>query len=67
MTAPLTTLVPDDALVHTVAAEAAAAGLHLICNGRRSVISPIVPPGWFKIAVQIDPQPTQEEAPPCAA
>lgn len=53
--------IPDESTVLAAAEQAAAAGLHLICNGKRSCISPIVPPGWFKVAVKI--KPTQETAP----
>lgn len=63
--APMVAIVPDDADVFAAAEEAAAAGLHLICNGRRSCISPIVPPGWYKLAIKIKPanNPSQEAAP----
>jgi|GEM_PF-5165625 len=53
--------IPDESTVLAAAEQAAAAGLHLICNGKRSCISPIVPAGWFKVAVKI--KPTQETAP----
>ena len=67
--APMAAIVPDDADVFAAAEEATAAGLHLICNGRRSCISPIVPPGWFKIAVRIKPATTttSQEATLCHA
>lgn len=44
---------PADALLDDCAQAAQARGMHLIGNGRRIVVSPIVPPGWFKIAVKI--------------
>ena len=49
-------IIPEETEVLAAAGQAAAAGMHLICNGKRIVISPIVPPGWFKVAVKIKPQ-----------
>lgn len=49
-------LFPADALLDDVAKAAAARGMHLIGNGQRIVASPIVPPGWWKIAVKTKPQ-----------
>lgn len=63
MTPPL----PDDITVLDAANQAADAGLHLICNGRESRISPNVPPGWFRIAVKIKPTTSTPEGIPCAA
>ena len=61
-------IVPEESEVLAAAQEAAAAGLHLICNGRRSAISPVIPPGWFKIAVKLKPQPVpHQEQTQCAA
>ncbi len=63
--AEIISLVPDDAALFAVAEEAAAAGLLLISNGRRSAISPTVPPGWTRIAVR---QPaTAPNCTPCSA
>lgn len=45
------TLVPDDALLFDVARQAAAAHVHLISNGTRYALSPIVPAGWHKVPV----------------
>ena len=45
-------IIPDNATVLSAATEAKAAGMHLISNGKRTVVSPIVPPGWFKVAVK---------------
>lgn len=45
-------IIPDTATVMDAARQAKASNLHLICDGKRTVLSPIVPPGWFKIAVK---------------
>lgn len=67
----MTPSLPDDITVLDAAHQAADAGLHLICNGRESRISPIVPPGWFRLAVKIKPAPsapaTNPGSLPCAA
>lgn len=67
----MTTDLPDDITVLDAAHQAARAGLKLICNGRESRISPIVPPGWFRLAVKIKPAPsaptTTPGSLPCAA
>lgn len=55
-------LFADDALLSEVADAAAARGWHVITNGQRMVVSPIVPPGYTKVAVK-----TKPEALPCAA
>lgn len=44
-------ILPADTPVLDAAQQAAAAHLHLITDGRRSVLSPIVLPGWHKLAV----------------
>jgi len=44
--------VPDNALVLEIAIQAKADHLYLISSGKRSVLSPLVPPGW---KVLIDP------------
>lgn len=46
---------PADAFLDDLAKAAAERGMHLIGNGKRIVVSPIVPPGWWKIAVKIKP------------
>lgn len=43
------TLVPDDALLFDVAQQAIAQHLHLISNGERYALSPIVPSGWHVV------------------
>lgn len=42
----ITVIVPDEAQVLEIARMAQAQHLHLITNGQRSVLSPIVPDGW---------------------
>lgn len=49
-------IIPDQATVLEAAQQAAAAHLHLITDGRRSVLSPIVLPGWHKLGVRIKEQ-----------
>ena len=44
---------PDEALLDEVAQAAKARGMHIISNGKKTVVSPIVPPGWTKIAVKV--------------
>lgn len=47
---------PDENLSAADLAEAAKArGMHLIHNGRRVVISPVIPPGWQKLGVFVKP------------
>jgi len=65
---PITILIPEETDLIEAAGQASAAGLHLLCNGRRTVLSPIIPPGWAKVSVQ---QPRRrphapQETPPCA-
>lgn len=47
------TIIPSDTEVREAARQAAAAHLHLITDGRRSALSPIVPPGWTRLAVNV--------------
>lgn len=42
-------IVPDSATLAEVARQAAAAHLHIISNGKRTVLSPVVPAGWAKV------------------
>lgn len=65
MNAAIITL--DDRLLDEVVHAAVAAGLFLISDGRRIVVSPVVPPGFVKIAVKVKPQPENAEGMPCAA
>lgn len=65
---PTTQIPADDALLDEVVTAAKAAGMHVIGNGRRIVISPVVPAGWIKLGVKvIDRQQAKLEAMPCAA
>jgi len=42
----VTILVPAEAELMEIAKQAQASHLHLISNGQRSVLSPVVLPGW---------------------
>lgn len=44
------TLIPDDALLFDVAQQAIAQHLHLISNGERYALSPVIPAGWHAVA-----------------
>ncbi len=58
----------EDALLDEVAQAAKARGMHIISNGQRTVVSPIVPAGWTKIAGKgKSPTSAQLEDIPCAA
>lgn len=62
-------IIPNDADVLTAAQQANAAHLHLITDGARTVLSPIVPPGWHKLGVRLK-QPANDAnmgCPRCAA
>lgn len=65
----LTTQIPAaDALLDEVVTAAKAAGMHIIGNGRRIVISPVIPAGWIKLGVKVvNRQQAKLEALPCAA
>jgi hypothetical protein len=56
-------LVPDDATVLDLAAQARAAGMHLITNGRRAAIVRDIPAGWHRLAVHVKHSPS--EVAPC--
>lgn len=45
--------VTDTTTVDELIQAARASGMHLISNGFKVVLSPIVPPGFFKVAVKI--------------
>jgi len=45
--------IPDDALLCDVAESAAGQHLHILSNGRRTVLSPIVLNGWTEVHVRI--------------
>lgn len=58
----------DETTVDELAQVAKTAGMHLISNGFKVVVSPIVPPGFFKIAVKVKHRHLAVlEAMPCAA
>lgn len=60
-------IIPSDTEVVEAARLAAAAHLHLITDGRRTCLSPIVPPGWFRLAVHLRPSaPEATPWPACA-
>lgn len=44
-------IIPSDTEVRDAAAMAAAAHLHLITDGARTCLSPVVPAGWTRLAV----------------
>lgn len=46
-------IVPDEALLLDVAAQASAQHLHIISNGKRTALSPIIPEGWHHLNVTI--------------
>ena len=48
----ITTLVPDDAELFAVAQSAAGRHLHLLSNGRRAVLSPVLLKGWTRVDVR---------------
>jgi len=51
--ARIATLIPDDALLFDVAESAAGQHLHVLTNGRRTVLSPVVLDGWTKVRIGI--------------
>lgn len=63
--------ITDDTLladVADIASKAQARGMFLISNGAKVVVSPICPPGFFKLAVNVRNRSTATlEALPCAA
>lgn len=52
----IATITPDTDTVLQIAQQANARHLHIITDGRRTVLSPEVPPGWYKIVVKHKPQ-----------
>ena len=50
------TIIPSDAQVFEIAKQANAQHLRIITDGARTVLSPIVPPGWYELAVKIKQQ-----------
>ena len=60
--------VTDATLLDDCIAAAKRQGMHLITNGRRTVISPVIPAGWVKVAVKVKtPKAAHLETTPCAA
>ncbi len=57
MTATVFELPDPDATLLDVMRAVKARGMHLIHNGREIVASPIVPPGWFRVAAVFREQP----------
>lgn len=50
---PITYLIPDEALLCDVAELATTQHLHIISNGQRTVLSPVIPAGWHRLIVKI--------------
>lgn len=55
MTTPVTILIPSDTEVREAARMAAAAHLHLLIREGRTVLSPVVLPGWTRLGVTCKP------------
>ena len=49
------TIIPSDTEIREAAAMAAAAHPHLITDGRRTLLSPFVLPGWTRLSVAVKP------------
>ncbi|MEO6146546.1 MAG: hypothetical protein ABIT70_05735 [Sulfuriferula sp.] len=50
------TIIHSNAEVFEIARQANAQHLHIITDGERTVLSPIVLPGWHKLCVKIKQQ-----------
>lgn len=50
---PITYIVPDEATLLDVAEQASAEHLHIISNGKRVALAPVVPEGWHRMVVTI--------------
>ncbi len=48
--------IPSHAELLAIAQSAAARHLHLITNGKRSVLCSIIPPGWRLMPIMLKPQ-----------
>ena len=60
--------ITDNTTVDELAQVAKAAGMHLISDGIRVLVSPIVPAGFIKVAVKVKTaRRAHLEATPCAA
>lgn len=58
---------PDDAFMLEVERAAVERGMHIITDGCRVVVSPIVPPGWHRMGITHKSPPLAPEVPRCAA
>lgn len=56
-----------DALMTEVVSAALENNMHIITDGFRVVVSPIVPPGWHRMGVTVRDQPITQETPRCVA
>jgi hypothetical protein len=45
--------VPEESELLEVAKQAAVSGMYLISDGHRTVISPVLLPGWYRLGVTI--------------
>jgi len=60
--------ITDDTTLDEFIQAARSAGMHLITNGFKVVVSPVVPPGFWRIAVKVKtPTAAVLEHQPCAA
>jgi hypothetical protein len=58
---------PPDVLMCELEQIAIEHRMHLITDGKRLVVSPIVPPGWHRMGVTHKSAPLAPEVPQCAA
>lgn len=57
---------PANAMLSEVYDAAVANGMHIITDGCRVVVSPIVPPGWHRMGITVKSAPIPREVPQCA-
>lgn len=57
--------VPESTPAFDAAEQALARGQYLICDGHQTEISPLIPPGWFRIGVVLKPHSPERKR--CAA
>lgn len=50
---PHFTALPPEIELRDAADAANSSGMHLITDGSEVVVSPIVPPGWFRMGVKV--------------
>lgn len=60
-------ILPDTTTMLECAQAARANHMHLITDGRRVVVSPVVPPGWHRMGVTHKAPPIPKETIQCAA